>query len=203
MNNSKEKSNTMIDVFTVPDFKGIFHLGRPTAYQSDCQVGQFKIKENFLGNKLQMEILSMRKVFGEFFEYKAQDWIEVLFVDENNTVSNVLFKTESIDNLLDTVKVLISKGKPIADYVITGEMRQKQSKRLGLKYYAVEFSWKENTPERIAEIKNFINENNYLLEYSMLAEIGERVNTAEVLPEAETAEKITVKKTLKMLGGKE
>ncbi len=197
----KQKSNTVIDVFAVPDVKGIFNLGRPTAYRSDCQIGQFKIKDQIMGPEMAMEIISIRKIVGEYFDYESQDWLEVLFIDSNNSVSNVLFKTESIDNLLDTVKMLYAKGRPIADFIITGQMRQKQSKRLGTKYYAVEFTWKENTPERIAEIKEFVANNSALMQYSMLEEVGERL-ALNGHDEAKDKGDVTVKKTMKMLGGK-
>lgn len=203
METTKQKSNTVIDVFAVPDVKGIFNLGRPTAYRSDCQMGQFKIKDQVQGPELQMEIISIRKVVGEYFDYDSQDWLEVLFIDSNNSVSNVLFKTESIDNLLDMIKSLYSKHRPIADFIITGKMRQRQSKRLGTKYFAVDFTWKENTAERIAEIKEFVAKHPELMQYSMLEEVGERLQLnghSETLPES--TEKATVKKTLEALGGK-
>lgn len=202
MTNTEKKSNTVIDVFAVPDVIGIFNLGRPTAYRSDCQVGQFKIKDRIMGPELAMEIISIRKIAGEYFDYDSQDWLEVLFIDSNNSVSNVLFKTESIDNLLDVVKNIYAKGKPIANFIITGLMRQRQSKRLGTKYYAVDFTWKENTPERITEIKEFVGVHPELMNYSMLEEVGERVNGHEQ-PLIESKENLTVKKTMKMLGGKE
>lgn len=201
MDKLQKKSNTsMIDVFAVPDIKGIFNLGRPTAYRSDCQIGQFKIKDQIVGPELPMEIISIRKVVGEYFDYDSQDWLEVLFIDGSNSVSNVLFKTESIDNLLDTVKSLYAKGKPIADFIITGQMRQRQSKRLGTKYYAVDFTWKENTPERISEIKEFVSNNPDLMQYSMLEIVGERIGTNGHEPEDKGS--MTVKNTLKALGGK-
>lgn len=204
MNESKQKSNTVIDVFAVPDVKGIFNLGRPTAYRSDCQMGQFKIKDQIVGPEMPMEIISIRKIVGEYFDYESQDWLEVLFIDPNNSVSNVLFKTESIDNLLDTVKQLYAKGRPIADFIITGQMKQRQSKRLGTKYYAVDFTWKENAAERIAEIREFVNQHQELMEYSMLEEVGERLSVnGHEEPLLESKEKLTVKKTMKMLGGKE
>lgn len=200
MDKLQKKSNTMIDVFAVPDIKGIFNLGRPTAYRSDCQIGQFKIKDQIVGPELPMEIVSIRKVVGEYFDYDSQDWLEVLFIDGKNSVSNVLFKTESIDNLLDTVKSLYAEGKPIADFIITGQMRQRQSKRLGTKYYAVDFTWKDNTPERINEIKEFVSHNPELMEYSMLEMVGERISTNGHEPEDKGS--MTVKNTLKALGGK-
>lgn len=203
MENTNKKSNTVIDVFAVPDMKGIFNLGRPTAYRSDCQMGQFKIKDQIQGPELVMEIISIRKIVGEYFDYESQDWLEVLFIDSNNSVSNVLYKTESIDNLLDLVKQIYAKGKPIANMIITGLMRQRQSKRLGTKYYAVDFTWKENTPERIEEIKEFVGQHPELLNYSMLEEVGERLSlNGHEEPLLESKEKLTVKKTLQMLGGK-
>jgi len=68
-------------------------------WRSDCQSGQFKIgAATMRGPKLDLEIVGAQISTGEFFGYRLQAWLAVLFVDPDGVLASVLFKTESLDN---------------------------------------------------------------------------------------------------------
>lgn len=163
-----KNSSLKIDAFETYQTEGIFHLGRPTPYRADCQYGTFKIKDKPIPGDLTMDIIAVKKVVGEFFDYEYQDWLEVVFIDSGNTVSNILFKTESLDNFLDTVKMIYKAGKSIASTRWTGSMSPRMSKRLGKKYYAVEFTTQPQDQARLEELTQFVNDNSEILNYSSM-----------------------------------
>jgi len=68
-------------------------------WRADCQSGQFKIgAATMRGPKLDLEIVGAQISTGEFFGYRLQAWLAVLFVDPDGVLASVLFKTESLDN---------------------------------------------------------------------------------------------------------
>lgn len=145
------------NVFEPPPMDNIIYIpGRPHQYRADCKAGQFKIGEsNMIGPKLEMEIIGFRTIEGELFNYPYQQWLEILFVREN-VVSQVLFKTESMDNFINYFLVLGQKGSNVGLGVTTARMC-KRSNDTG-NYYAAEFEFKESDPKRIKELQLFASE---------------------------------------------
>ncbi len=141
------------DNFTI---EGITFTGKPRQYRSDCQTGQFKIgAAKMLGKTLQMEVLAWRKLQDELFGYDFQTWLEIIFIDRQNLISHILFKTESMDNFDEMLLDLAEKQQPIACGIVTAQMQSRSSRANGTTYYAVEFAWQPNQQERIDEIKTF------------------------------------------------
>ncbi len=102
-----------------------------------------------------MEVLAFRKFQDEMFGYDFQTWLEVIFIDPDNIIAHILFKTESLDNF-DEMRLDLSANKQaISTGIVTAEMVPRSSSATGNSYNAVEFTWKPNTPERIEEIKAF------------------------------------------------
>jgi len=126
---------------------GIINLGRPTPYRGDCQIGKFKIKAN---------VLAIRHLQGEFFNYDYQDWIEIIFADEKKIVSAMLLKTESMDNFGLTTKFILSSGLRLIDVIITGYFVKKTSVVNKSTYYALDFKFRDNDPETVKDIETFL-----------------------------------------------
>jgi hypothetical protein len=148
----------MIDAFEAPKMDGIVYIpGRPRQYRADCKAGVFKIGESkIVGNELTIEILSFRTFEEQLFNYPYQSWLEVIFVDPDNIVGHLLFKTESLDNFLNLTLDLGLQGIAIGTGIVKAKM-SKRSSDLGT-YYAVEFDWQENQKERVEELKTFVSQ---------------------------------------------
>lgn len=148
-----------INVFEVPETNGIMYIpGRPRQYRADCKAGEFKIGESTnTGKKLNIEILKCRTFEAELFSYPFQQWLEVIFVDPDNIVSHILFKNESLDNFVEMFRCLRKDKKALGAGIIKASMNRRSSDT-GT-YYAVEFSWEENKPERVKELRKFFESN--------------------------------------------
>jgi len=148
-----------INVFEVPETNGIMYIpGRPREYRADCKAGMFKIGESKItGNELNIEILSCDTFEAELFNYPRQQWLQIIFVDTDNIVSHVLFKNESLDNFIEMFRDLSKDKKALGSGIIKATMN-KRSNDTGT-YYAVEFSWQENKPERVKELSKFLQSN--------------------------------------------
>jgi hypothetical protein len=150
----------MINAFEAPKMDGIVYIpGRPRQYRADCKAGVFKIGESkIVGNELKLEILSFRTFEEQLFNYPYQSWLEVIFVDPDNVVGHILFKTESLDNFFTLTLDLSIQGIAIGTGIVSAEM-SKRSNDNGT-YYAVEFDWQENQQERVEELKTFVSQHN-------------------------------------------
>lgn len=173
----------MVNPFEPLKLDGIVYIpGRPRQYRADCKAGVFKIGESgIVGLELKLEILAFRTFEEQLFNYPYQSWLEIIFVDPDNIVGHILFKTESLDNFLNLHLDLGIKGVAIGTGIVTAKMN-KRSSDLGT-YYAVEFDWKDNQKERIEELKAFINQHQVYA-----ARMGER---RIELPELPTAKIVT------------
>ncbi len=149
-----------INAFELPEDNGeiIYFPGHPRSYRANCQSGVFKIGESeTIGSSLDMEILSSREFPDTLFGYPFQDWLEIFFIDRENVVSHVLFKTESIDNFLELLRKLRIARVALGSCIVTAQM-SKRSNDYGT-YYAVEFSATNNESKRVKQLAEFVNAN--------------------------------------------
>ena len=150
----------MVNAFEPPQMDGIVYIpGRPRQYRADCKAGVFKIGESkIIGNELKLEVLSFRTFEEQLFNYPYQSWLEVIFVDPDNIVGHILFKTESLDNFLNLTLDLGLEGKAIGTGIVTARMNKRSNDNGS--YFAVEFSWQEQEKkERVSELKAFVSQN--------------------------------------------
>ena len=114
------------------------------------------------GKEMSLEIISYRVFEAELFNYPPQSWLEVFFVDAENALSHILFKGISIENFITLYTDILIKrrsvGEGITAIVTMAGRMEKRSNDKG-DYYIVEFSWKENTPERVQELVEFAEVN--------------------------------------------
>jgi len=109
-------------------------------WRADCQSGQFKIgAATMRGPKLDLEIVGAQISTGEFFGYRLQAWLAVLFVDPDGVLASVLFKTESLDNFEELRRQYRLKGETLLGKTIRATMSKRASRANGESYYAVEF----------------------------------------------------------------
>jgi hypothetical protein len=150
------ESNVFSNGFDNYEINGITFTGKPRQYRADCQSGQFKIGgAKMLGKTLNLEILAYRKIQDELFGYDFQTWLEIIFIDPQNIISHIMFKSESLDNFDELVLELSDKKVAIACGTVTAQMQPRTSRATGTSYYAVEFTWQPKAHERIEEIKAF------------------------------------------------
>ncbi|MGF1488798.1 MAG: hypothetical protein ACFBSE_17060 [Prochloraceae cyanobacterium] len=185
-----------VNVFEVPEMKGIMYIpGRPREYRADCKAGMFKIGESKVtGNELEIEILDCNTFEAELFNYRFQQWLQIIFVDRDNFISHILFKNESLDNFIEMFRELSKDKKALGSGIIKAIM-SKRSSETGT-YYAVEFSWQENKSERVKELKTFCESNKI---YS--ARFNETLAQAQIPPaEPKKVEQIEEEKVTKPNG---
>ncbi len=152
-----------LNAFEVPESRNgiIYFPGNPRQYRADCQAGVFKIGESeIIGSSLAMEIISFRDFDDAIFGYPYQKWLEVFFIDKDNTVSHILFKTESSGNFLELLRKLTIALKAIGTCIVTAKMFKRTNDN-GT-YFAVEFEAVENNPERVKKLAQFVNNNNQI-----------------------------------------
>jgi hypothetical protein len=135
---------------------GITFTGKPRQYRADCQSGHFKIGAGkFLGKALDLEVLAFRKIQDELFGYDYQTWLEIIFIDPENIIAHVMFKTESLDNFDEMVLDIAKNNQALSCGIVTATMVPRSSRANGTSYHAVEFTWKPNADERVLEIRQF------------------------------------------------
>ena len=109
-------------------------------WRADCQTGNFKIGAATLrGPKLDLEIVGAQISTGEFFGYRLQTWLAVVFVDPDGVLASILFKTESLDNFEEVRRQYRLKGETLLGKTIRASMSKRASRASGESYYAVEF----------------------------------------------------------------
>ncbi len=109
-------------------------------WRADCQTGNFKIGAATLrGPKLDLEIIGAQISTGEFFGYRLQTWLAVVFVDPDGVLASILFKTESLDNFEELRRQYRLKGETLLGKTIRASMSKRASRANGESYYAVEF----------------------------------------------------------------
>ena len=118
----------------------IVFTGSARQYRADCQAGQFKIgASRMVGPTLGMELIAARIMEGQFFGYPYQKWVNVIFIDSDGIVSSILFKTESMDNLLELHRQALAANDILLGKAITARMSKRASRDSGQGYHAVEF----------------------------------------------------------------
>ena len=109
-------------------------------WRADCQTGNFKIGAATLrGPKLDLEIVGAQISTGEFFGYRRQTWLAVVFVDPDGVLASILFKTESLDNFEEVRRQYRLKGETLLGKTLRATMSKRASRANGESYYAVEF----------------------------------------------------------------
>ncbi len=172
-----------VNAFELPETSnGIIHFpGSPRQYRADCKAGIFKIGEtDTLGKSIEMEIITYRSFNGELFGYRYQQWVEVFFIDKENIVSHILFKTESIANFLELMRKLTAIKKSIGTQIVTA-YTAKRSNDSGT-YYAVEFESKDNDSDRIKQLSDFVNSNINGIYSARLADTFDKPEETKKLP---------------------
>ena len=109
-------------------------------WRADCQSGQFKIgAATMRGPRLDMEVVGAQISSGEFFGYRLQTWLAVVFVDPDGVLASILFKTESLDNFEEARRQYRLKGETLLGKTLRATMSKRASRANGESYYAVEF----------------------------------------------------------------
>lgn len=175
----------MTNPFTAPRERRrrvFYTLGDPFIVKADCKSGLFlpigekptvrngqqKPEANPAGrDKITMQVLK----FGHWpnavlfpvseAERKANNWVEVLYVDERGIVCSTLLKGESRDRFLRAVIDVEAEGeglKNLTDHVLTCRMSPRTSTKFSSDYYAVEFSAAPIAPEDFERNKEFAAE---------------------------------------------
>ncbi len=112
----------------------------PRQWRADCHSGQFKIGSTTMrGNKLDLELVGAQISEGEYFGYPFQKWLALLFVDPDGILSNMLVKTESLDNFLELRRTYAVKDQSLLGKTIRATMSKRSSRASGNGYFAVEF----------------------------------------------------------------
>lgn len=123
----------------------LFFIGGCRCYKPNCQTGQFMIRDASIGPKLVMEIIGAKVIEAELFDYPFQKWAVVVFADAWRTVSQILFKTESLDNFIELYRKVAAE-KPFGSVRIearmakrSGMIRDDKGESKPTNYFAVEF----------------------------------------------------------------
>ena len=83
-----------------------------------------------LGKTLNLEILAYRKIQDKLFGYDFQTWLEIIFIDAQNIISHIMFKSESLDNFDELVLELFDKKVAIACGTVTAQMQPRVEPRV-------------------------------------------------------------------------
>jgi hypothetical protein len=149
------------DAFRIDDSTGIKLLSHPRDWRAMVEKGKgfFTCNGDESGKQLRMRILNYRLEEGVLFSdvYKEpESVIQAVFIDENDIVGTIVFRTASRDNFLHLVDNLTAKRIPIATQIISANM-EKVTSKAGWVFHLVRFTSETNSRENFEDIKTFIS----------------------------------------------
>lgn len=137
--------NAELIVDAVAPSDELIFIGGCRQYKPNCQTGQFMIRDTAIGPKLVMEVIGAKVILAALFDYPFQRWAVVVFADTSRTVSQILFKTESLDNFIELYRQVATE-KPFSSVRIqasmskrSGMIRDEKGESKPTNYFAVEF----------------------------------------------------------------
>lgn len=145
--------------FQVPQVKGIKMLNQPRDYRTMLEKtqGYFSCNDINKGGKIKMRILNWRNEHGVRFSDaypEPETVVQVIFIDEQDLVSTVLFRTSSMKNFYQLIDNIFAEGKALAQVVVTATM-EKVTSKAGYTFHIAKFSYEDNTEENLREIMFF------------------------------------------------
>jgi hypothetical protein len=149
------------DAFKIDPVEGIRMFAQPCDWR--CMVektkGYFICNGEEKSHTLKLRILNYRLEEGVLFSdlYKEPETVvQAIFVDENDIVGTIVFRTSSKDNFMNMVDNLAVKRIPLATQVISATM-EKVTSKAGWVFHVIKFTPENNTRENFEEIKNFVS----------------------------------------------
>ena len=120
--------------------------------------GYFMHESGLKTTRLSLRILNYRVEEGILFSaaYREPETVvQAVFMDEDNQVGTIVFRTYSRDNFLQLVNSLALKRIPLATQVITASMKEMKSKA-GHAFFAVHFTAENNSQSEFEKIRAFV-----------------------------------------------
>lgn len=128
-----------MDVTTQRSENTISYIGSPRIYFPNCKSGDFFVgKSRKVGTSLIMEVIAAKFIEDDLWSYGLQKWANVIFADEQGTVSSIMLKTESLDNFLEAYRMAYEQKKSLVNIRLQATMAARHNDKGS--YFAVEFS---------------------------------------------------------------
>lgn len=139
--------------------KYLYIEGAPRTYRFDAKEGVFAIEGvDRVGRTLTFQPIAWRIFTDDILKLGLKQWAEIFFVDEHDCVSTVAFHGYSVNNVLNLIKPLTYARKKLSDVVVTAVAEKKENTKIQPKgiYYIASFSFVMANPERVKELKEYV-----------------------------------------------
>jgi hypothetical protein len=149
--------------FRTPEAEGIRLLNQPRDYRAlvEKSRGEFTCGDVMKGKSLKMRILRYRVEQGVRFSEaypQPETVVQVLFIDEQDLVSTVVFRTSSYNNFMRLVDNLTAEKRAVASVIVSADMDKVTSKN-NYTFHVVRFSYEPNTEADLKRIMDFVKAN--------------------------------------------
>ena len=129
--------------------------GRPKQYRFNGQTGQFNLNgTEYIGTSLSIQPITWR-IFEEnlFARGRKEEWAEILFVDNTDSVSAIMFSNSSVGRLLKLIEQLFYRDLSLNDVVLTIKSEAKKNDKG--QYHVAVFEYKEADKAQVLELQEF------------------------------------------------
>lgn len=133
--------------------------GAPRSYRFDAKEGVFTIEgTEKVGRTLIFQPIAWRIFTDDILKQGLKQWAEIFFIDQHDCVSAVAFHGFSVDNILNLIKPLHYARKKLSDVVVTAVAEKKENLKIQPKgvYYIAAFTFVLAKPDRVQELKSFV-----------------------------------------------
>lgn len=155
---SLSNSITNFSVFGTIKKDKINHFTPPYVVRNNCQVGQWTVGDDILGNTLEIAVFSMASYYGNLGKTKGTNWLQVWFVGmpheeklPKNTVCVTYLKGESLTNLGQ--KAITVMGNDVdPGFGVWSTKFEKKTGTYG-NYYTVNFDWRPRKEDEMSQLE--------------------------------------------------
>lgn len=133
-------------------------VGNPRQYRFNGQTGRFNIDGDAdKGTSLTIQPINWR-IFEEnlFGRGKNEEWAEIIFIDDKNAVSSILFSNSSAGRLTKLVESLYYDDRNLCDVVLTITAEKKENDKG--RYFVAIFKTTPAPAEQVAAYADFAAE---------------------------------------------
>ncbi len=146
--------------FIRPQLVGIKMLNQARDYRALCDKasGFFSCNEISKGGAIKMRILNWRLEQGVRLSDvypEPETVVQVVFIDEQNLISTVLFRTSSMRNFIQLIDNITAEGYALASLVVTAVLERVTTKSAHT-FHIVKFKYEPNDEQNIREIIAFV-----------------------------------------------
>jgi hypothetical protein len=147
------------EVYDAPKYKYI--PGNPRDYRTDMgATGGIKINGiREVPTPFTFQPIAWKGFTANLFEMGEKDWVELLFIDDQNCVSAILFHGFSYEAFVELLAPLEYDELKLSDVLVTVSLDKKKNEKLKAEYHIASFTYEKAPDEaKTKELKAYARE---------------------------------------------